>query len=83
MEAGYLHFPRAPSAAVAGSRVRSASAPPAALNTDVVLQLCVRCQTGRAPPPPAASRDSSMEPLIRAPCGKTSELPTSAVGRWV
>lgn len=51
MEAGYLHFPRAPSAAVAGSRVRSASAPPAALNTDVVLQLCVRCQTGRAPPP--------------------------------
>ncbi|XP_048081479.1 zinc finger and SCAN domain-containing protein 31 isoform X3 [Ursus arctos] len=32
------------------------------------------------PPPPAASRDSSMEPLIRAPCGKTSELSTSAVG---
>ncbi|XP_040501081.1 zinc finger and SCAN domain-containing protein 31 isoform X3 [Ursus maritimus] len=26
------------------------------------------------------SRDSSMEPLIRAPCGKTSELSTSAVG---
>lgn len=75
MEAGNLHFPRAPSAAVAGSRVRSASAPPAALNTDVVLQLCVWCQTGRAPRPPSLHGQQHGTPDAVLPAGRRVSCP--------